>query len=128
MTVTESGVRVLVIESGSVLDQAIKNAVMSVPELRQVMVLVRGDDPAAFIKEILKEAPDVIVLSEVEPVDQILTLEILHNVLADSVRLIVVRLEDNILEVYDKQRIKTTREEDLITIIRHHRGTNAIQW
>ena len=119
MTINENTNRILIIETDSMLDQAIKSTVMSAPELQQVVVLARADDQAAFLKEILKAVPDVIVLSEVEPVDWALTSEILHNVLADSVRLIVVRLDDNILEVYDKQRIRPISSEDLIALIRH---------
>jgi chemotaxis response regulator CheB len=116
--IDENASRILIVETGSVLDEAIKNAVTDEPEL-QVAVLAYNDDPATIIKEILKAFPDVIVLSEVKPVDRNLTLEILRSVLADRVRLIIARLDDNILEVYDKQSIRTTRNEDLLALLKH---------
>lgn len=116
----ENPQHVIVVDTGTLLDEAIKNIVVNVPELQrqQVVVLARGADQSAFLNEILESVPDVIVLSEVEPVDFALTAEILHSVLADHVRLIVVRLDDNILEVYDKQSMRMTHRDDLISLIR----------
>jgi hypothetical protein len=118
MRINEIPSRVLLIETGSVLDQAIKNTVTNAPELQQVDVVAYGGDLAAFLEESLRAVPDVIVLSEARPVDWMLIPEILHTILADSLRLIVVRLNDNMLDVYDKYRIKVTRNEDLIAFIK----------
>ena len=118
MESTQNASRVLVVETGSVLDEAIINLVMGESGLQ--VVTQPCNDPAAFLKEVSNVLPDVIVVSEAGEVGWTRISEILHGISPEEpLRLIVVRLDDNILEVYDKQCLKATHNDDLISLIWH---------
>ena len=92
---------------------------MREPELK-VATAAYGD-PATFLKEVAQASPDVIVVSEAGSLDWNWTSELLHGLLPQkTLRVIVIRLDDNILEVYDKQCLKVTNNEGFMTLIRQH--------
>ena len=76
-------------------------------------------EPTAFLMDVVRIDPDVIVISEACPIDWIQTSDLLHKIsLQQIVRVIVARLDDNVLDVYDKQRVKLTCDDDLITLVK----------
>lgn len=82
-------------------------------------------DKTTFLKDVATRVPDVIVLSESSPLDRTRTSHLLQAILPQqALRVIVIRPEDNILEVYDKQCLKVTHNSDLISLIRHD-GSDA---
>ena len=111
--------RVLIIENGSVLDWEIRRLVTIEPELE--VITLPWSDPSKMLEEVSNALPNVIVASEVDEADWARTSEILHGIFPEKpLRMIVIRLADNILEVYDKQCIRTTRNEDLLSLIVQH--------
>jgi hypothetical protein len=109
--------RVLVIGRGSVMDEGIRGLLMS--ELSLQIATASSVDLATYIKAFGTRVPDVIVTSESNPLDWTGISELLHRISpTEMLRVIIVRLEDNTLEVYDKQSLKMTRNEDLISLIK----------
>ena len=110
--------RVLVVETGSVLDEGIKSLLLREPEL-QVETATYANS-TTFLKDIGFVYPDVIVISEAGPLDWIQTTELLHRISPQQVlRVIVIPPGGNVLEVYDKQCLQVTHNDDLISLIRH---------
>lgn len=91
---------------------------MREPEL-QVATLTYSD-AASFLKDSALLFPDVIVLCEARPLNWTRTSELLYGISPEeTLRVIVIRPDDNILEVYDKQCQRATHNDDLINLIRH---------
>jgi len=91
---------------------------MREPELQVASVTYA--DPTTILKEVESAYPDVIVISEAGPPDLPQTSELLHRILPQEIlRVIVIRPDDNILEVYDKQCLKVTSNDDLIALIKN---------
>ena len=66
----------------------------------------------------LEAGPDTILLNESTRTESMRTSEILRELEPEeNLRVIVVRLEDNMLEVYDKQCLKLTNNADLIALL-----------
>lgn len=77
-------------------------------------------DPTTFLEDVDHAIPDVILLCEVDPLVWTRTFELMHRIPArEHLRVIVIRRDDNILEVYDKRCLDLTQNTDLITLIRH---------
>ena len=77
-------------------------------------------DPTTFLKDIDHAIPDVILLCEPDALDQTQTFELLQRIPAhEHLRVIVIRQDDNTLEVYDKRCLNLTHNTDLITLIKH---------
>jgi hypothetical protein len=109
---------VLVIGTGSLLDQAITNLIVREPGVHVATITV--DEPSAFLKETDCGYHDVILLCETSSLDQADIFEILNRIpIHEHLRLIVIRRENNILEVYDKKSVELTHNAnaDLITLI-----------
>ena len=88
------------------------------PEFR--VATVSGADPVILPKALDHAAPDVILLCQADPLDWSRTLEILKRIPAqEHVRMIVLRGDDNILEVYDKQCVELKHGTELITLIKY---------
>jgi hypothetical protein len=110
--------RVLIIETGSILDEGIKSLLTYEPELD--VSIVTDADPNALRKDSIV-SHDIIVMSEASPLDGIRTSEFLRGIFPYKTScVIIVRLEDNIVETYDKRCLKLTRNSDLITFIKEH--------
>jgi hypothetical protein len=99
-----------------VLDEGIKGLVVPEPEIQ--VAITAYVDPETFFEDVAHILPDVIVMGAISPLDWTQIPELLHGISSEkALRLIVLRLDDNLVEVYDKQCLKTTRNEDLIPII-----------
>ena len=91
---------------------------MREPEL-QVATATYADS-TTFLEDVDHAFPDVILLCEADPLEWTRKFELLQRIPAqEHLRVIVIRLDDNVLEVYDKKCLKATRKNDLINIIRH---------
>lgn len=107
--------RVLIVETGSVLDGGIKSLLMRESELQ---VTVTPFSPTAFLNEAAPMYPDVIVLSEAIPLDWTRNCKLLRGISPrETLRVIVARPDDNVLDVYDKQCLELTCNDDLVTFI-----------
>jgi DNA-binding NarL/FixJ family response regulator len=105
--------RVLVVENGSLLDEGVKNLLR-----RKTALNVSGvtyTDEATLLKDISQLSPDVIVLNEVDPSQAARLFALLTG--APAVRVIVTRLSDNAVKVYDKQEVRLTASADLVSLI-----------
>jgi hypothetical protein len=111
--------RILVVQTGSILDEGIKTLIMNEPNLQAATVTYT--DHHAFLEQGAYTHHDVLLLSEASPLDWIHTSQILRGISPwKNLRVIIIRLEDNLLEVYDKQCLKMTHNSDLISFITHH--------
>jgi hypothetical protein len=99
-----------------VLDEGIKG--LMIPDSELQVATTTYVDPTTFYQDVAHISPDVIVMGAVKPLDQPQICELLHGASSHKVlRWIIVRLEDNIVEVYDKQSLKPTRNKDLLRLI-----------
>lgn len=106
---------VLLIESGSVLDEGLKSLLAREPRLK--VSAIEDGNRNAFLMS-MENNPDAIVLSELTRSDSLQTSEFLRELLPEeNLRVIVVRLEDNLLEVYDKRCLRMQKDSDLIDLI-----------
>ena len=111
--------RVLIVETGSILDGAIKKLIMGKPGL-DVTTLTRTDR-SAILNAVSKILPEVVFVSEGSEFDSRRISDLLHEILPEeSFRLIVLHVDDNMLDVYDKHQMEFTHDEDLIDLIQHH--------
>ena len=117
--------RVIVAGTGSALDEGIKSLLMREPELK--LATAAYSDPTAFLKEVAQVSPDVIVVSETGSLDWNWTSALLHGLLPrQALRLIVIRLEDNILEVYVNYLRKKTEAGSEPRLIQTVRGVGYV--
>lgn len=107
--------RVLLVGTGTLLDETLIGLLVEVPEL-QVSTLVYRDD-AELISLIIQYQSEVIVLTALNqlPVTKIIEAIIIHNNFS-PIRIIVVDPESNALRICD--RITVTRSEDLFQLLR----------
>lgn len=108
--------RVLLVETGSVLDEGIRELVISTWEL-EVAISVYVNPPT-FYEDVAHFLPDVIVMCDLPPLNWTRIPELMHGIqIQKTLRLIVVRSDENMLEVYDKSCVTTARNEDLMSHI-----------
>ena len=99
------------------LDAGIKNLLARDSGLK--IATVTFTDLTALLKEVSKKNPDIVVLSESNALDYIRTSEFLRGISPQkTLRVIVIRLQDNVLEIYDKRRPTMTRDRDLINFVK----------
>ena len=116
---------VLIVGMGSLLYEGLESLLMHEPELQ--VATVTYSDLTTALKHLAPGFPDVIVLSECSPLDRTRTSELLHGISPQkTLRVIVIRPDSNILDVYDKQCLKATRNDDLINLIRY-RSSGALK-
>ena len=110
--------RVLFIGTGSLLDESIKSLLMHEPEFR-VTTSIEADLATLRI-DVDDTSPDVILFCHTQPHDWPRTFEILNKVPdQEYLRMIVIRRDDNILEIYDRRCVELTRNSDLITLMKY---------
>ncbi len=109
--------RIVIVGSGSVLEQGVENLLGQEPDL-QVSGVAYADD-ATFLEDVSHMRPDVILLNAAGPLDSMRIFELLkdHPGLA-SLRVIVVRPDDNTIEEYERRSLTATRSADLVAVIR----------
>jgi DNA-binding NarL/FixJ family response regulator len=112
--------RVVVVESESLLVEGIESLLRQADELE--ITDVAYTNAAAFLQNISDARPDAILLEMNGPLDsrQILTMLASLPALA-ALRVIVVRPDDNNIEVFERRRVLARRSADLINTIRRVR-------
>lgn len=120
LEIEEKQTNILVVGAGSLLDQVIANLIMHEPGFHVATAV--NDNSCCSLENTDPARPDVILLCEIEPINQARVCEVLEQIpVHESVRLIIIRRETNILEVYDKQLIELNHNADLITLIKDHK-------
>lgn len=109
----KSAQRVLLIRSGSLLDEGVESLLKDKVELDVVDFAAARE--AALLEHIARVRPSVILLNEVDPSQATRMFALLKK--APSVRIIVTRLNSNAIEVYDKQEVNLARTLDLVSLI-----------
>ena len=109
--------RVLVIESGSLLDEGVESLLVHETDLQVSGISYADDD--TFLHDVSDARPDVILLNEAGPLDSARIFELLKNLpgLA-TLRIIVVRPDDNTIDLYERQRVEAIQSNDLLALIR----------
>ena len=109
---------VLVVENGSLLDEGVERLLS-----HETDFLVSGityADETAFLQDVSDKRPDVILLNEAGPLDSVQIFELLKNLpTIATLRVIIVRPDDNAIDVYDRQRVIATQSRDLIGLVRN---------
>jgi len=107
---------VLLIESDSLLDHGIESVLLRQPDVRLSSVSYTGDP--AFLRDLVRIRPDMILLNEAGPVNAARLFDLLANVpdLA-TLRVIVVRPDGNTIDLYEKRSIVATQSSDLLSLI-----------
>jgi hypothetical protein len=113
--------RVLIPQSGSLFDEGLKSLIRRDDGL-QILTATAGD-AATFFAEVTRLSPEVILLNGASDLEQIPFSEML-NILpaATNLRLIVVRSDDNVIDVYEKRRVQAVNSSDLLAVIRGQGG------
>ena len=114
--------RVLVVETGTLLDEGVESLLSQETDL-QVSGICYADD-VSFLEDVSQARPDVILLNEDGPLDSVRIFELLNSLpgLA-SLRLIIVRPDDNTIDMYEKKQVVATHSDDLLHLIRGNRST-----
>ena len=106
--------RVLLIKSGSLQDEGVESLLRQEIDL-QVSGITPTDE-TTLLGDIERVRPDVILLNEVEPSDATRIFALLQG--TPAVRMFVVRLNTNTIDVYQKQQIRDVQSNDLLALIR----------
>jgi DNA-binding NarL/FixJ family response regulator len=108
---------VLVIGSGTLFDEGLRGLLA-----RQDGVRVSGTihtDTPALLHQISHTQPDTIVISQIESASLSHVCEWLQKSPAPgALRVIVVRADDNAIDVYEKRTVVAAQHDDFITIVR----------
>ena len=106
----------LVVGTGSLLGDLVAHMMMHEPEFN--VATITGGDPALLDEALARTTPEVILFCHGYPLDWSRTMEILKGIPEqEQVRMIVIRRDDNFLEVYEKEYIELTSKTDLFTLI-----------
>ena len=111
--------RVVIVGTDSLLDEGIKKLLAHEPDLE--VSSIAYTDEATFLQDVSQAHPDVILLNEASPLDSARIFALLKNIeipIPATLRVIVVRADDNAIDVYQKQHVIATRRDDLFTFIR----------
>jgi DNA-binding NarL/FixJ family response regulator len=109
--------RILVVESESLFGDAVASLLREAHDL-QVRDVAYTDD-TAFLRDVSDLRPDAILLNEKGPLDSRRILELLANIpTLASLRVIVVRPDDNMIDVYERQRVTAHQGADLLALVR----------
>ena len=109
--------RVLIVASGSLLEEGMGSLLKRADDL-QVSDIAYTDD-TTFLQDLSDIRPDVILLNETGALDSVRILELLKGLpTLATLRVIVVRSDDNMIDVYERRRVATTQSADLIATVR----------
>lgn len=109
--------RVLLIGDSSLLHAGVASLLMA--ELNLEVSDINFTDGMAFVEAIQRLQPEVVVLKETPSLDLARFFRLLRNVsFEQTLRVIVVRVEDMALDMYEKQRVVLTQSKDLVNLIR----------
>lgn len=108
--------RVLVMENGSLFDEAMK--ALLTHDTGLTVSGVAYADETTFLNDVSRMSPDVIVLNDAGPLDAAQLCKLLEHVPArEALWVIVVRSDDNVIDLYKKQSVVASRSHDLIALI-----------
>ena len=112
--------RVLIIGDDSLLAVGLEH--LLILEFNLQVSTITYSDPAQFVQDIQRLQPDVVLLVETPELNLARFFELLRDVpLHDTLRVIVIHLENSLVDVYEKQRVMqvmTTQAQDLLNLIR----------
>jgi chemotaxis response regulator CheB len=116
-TVSQPSRRVLLIGDSSLLQEGVAGLLMT--ELNLEVSDITFTDDRAFVEAIRRLQPEVVVLKETPSLDVARFFRLLRDVpFEQALRVIVVRVEDTALDMYEKQRVCLTQSKDLVNLIR----------
>jgi hypothetical protein len=105
------------IEGDSILDEAVATLLRRESDV-QVSDVAYADD-TTFLQDISRIRPDVILLNADGPLDSVRILDLLKDLPSlASLRVIVVRPEDNLIDMVEMKRVVATQSDDLLGLIR----------
>ena len=108
--------RVLVMENGSLLDEAMK--ALLTHETGLTVSGVTYADETTFLNDVSQMCPDVIVMNDAGPLDAAQLCRLLDHIPArEALWVIVVRSDDNMIDLYKKQSVVTSQSHDLLALI-----------
>lgn len=109
--------RVLIIEGGSLLEEGMGALLAREPDLH-----VKGvsfADETTFLQDVAAMRPDVILMNESGPLTSERMLDLLKRVPAlAGMRVILVRSQDNTINMYEHQQVVATKVDDLLNLVR----------
>jgi hypothetical protein len=113
---------VLLVENGLLLSAGLKHLLTSDPHLCVVSTIFHDIDD--LIEQIVTYQPEVVVLTAGLVCTQ---WDKLHTCLQNCkrLRLVVINLEDDCINVYDKHQVVVTKAGDLLTIVRENTATRG---
>jgi DNA-binding NarL/FixJ family response regulator len=113
--------RLLLVDGGSLFDEALKSLLKQESDLH--LACVAGADQAALLEAITQAQPDTILMNETDPQHTWRFLHFLQTVPAlAGWQAIIVRLDDNAIDIYERRRIMATQGDDLLTLVRGGTG------
>ena len=114
--------RVLMVKCGSLLDEGVESLLLQEADL-QVTGITYSDE-IAFLQDVSHARPGAILLNEAGPLDSVRIFELLKDLPAlATLRVIIIRPDDNTIDVYEKRRIIVARSGDLLALIRSGENT-----
>ena len=117
----KTAVRVLIPESGSLLDEGLKSLLRRDGNLQIETVAFK--DKALFFQDVARLCPEVIVWNEIGPLETIQWCELIDVIpQLMNLRVIVIHPDDNAIDVYEKQHVTATQISDLIAIIKRQQA------
>ena len=108
---------VLVVEGGSMFEEGVETLLLREPDLQVIGAPFAGE--AAFLEDVSDLRPDVILMSESGPLSSERILELLKDLpMLASLRVIMLRSDDDTLHVYEHRRVDAAQVDDLLDLIR----------
>jgi DNA-binding NarL/FixJ family response regulator len=108
--------RVLVMENGSLFDEAMK--ALLTHDTGLTVSGVAYADETTFLNDVSRMSPDVIVLNDAGPLDAAQLCKLLEHIPArGALWVIVVRSDDNLIDLYKKQSVVASQSRDLLALI-----------
>ena len=115
----KTAIEVLILGTGCLLEECLAMLMKREPEFH--VVTRTGPNPVALLTDLDNVPLDVILLCDPNQRDWTRTSEILNQLpVQEHLRLIVVRSDDNTVDVYDKRGLELTGKADLHSLIRNH--------
>jgi DNA-binding NarL/FixJ family response regulator len=108
---------VLLVECGSLFDEGLVSRLRREPDLQ--ITTVASSDEEAFLCEVVRRSPDVILLNEAGPLGAMRVFSLLKGApLSAPLRVITVRMDDNKIEKFEKQTVIAHQWGQLLALIR----------
>ncbi len=108
--------RVLIMENGSLFDEAMK--ALLTHETGLAVSGVPYADETTFLNDVSRMCPDVIVLNDAGPLDAAQLCKLLEHVpVREALWVIVIRSDDNMIDLYKKHSVVASQSHDLIALI-----------